>query len=188
MGSIYTFHNEADVAALADADQLLVYDASTGRTGSCTVKDVTDYVSAGMTTLTGDTTLTAATHGGKTLLLGEVGGNAALAVTLPAATGSGVRFRFVVSVVNTSGYTIKVVGNDIMSGNIVTNSTGDTPDLAQPWPTAADSDTITLNGTTTGGAAIGDFIEVQDILADNWFVFGHTTSSGSEATPFSAAV
>lgn len=145
-------------------------------------------VSGRIVTLTGDTTLTEATHEGKTLLLGEVGGNAALAVTLPAATGSGARYRFLVSVVNTSGYTIQVVGNDIMQGQIVAASTGDTPDLGQPWVTAADSDTITLNGTTTGGVSIGDWIELEDILADTWAVRGLVTASGTEATPFSAAV
>jgi hypothetical protein len=145
-------------------------------------------VSGRIVTLTADTAITEATHEGKTLLLGEVGGNAALAATLPAATGGGAIYRFVVSVVNTSGYTIKVTGNDVMYGNIVATSTGDTPDLAQPWPTAADSDTITLDGTTTGGVAIGDWIEVQDIAADKWAVRGVVTASGAEATPFSAAV
>ena len=44
------------------------------------------------------------------------------------------------------------------------------------------------NGTTTGGVAIGDFIELIDIATDKWLVFGHTTTSGTEATPFSATV
>lgn len=142
-----------------------------------------------ISTLTGDTTITAESHGGRTMLLGEVGGNALLTVTLPAATGTGNIYRFVVSVVNTSNYVIKVAdATDIMYGNIVANSTGDTPDLAQPWPTAADSDTITLNGTTTGGVAIGDWIELQDILTNAWAVRGVVTASGTEATPFSATV
>jgi hypothetical protein len=187
MGTTDT-HDLPAASTLGVTDRYPTINGSTSRGAYVTGAQLRNFVSNNVTTLTGDTTLTAATHGGQTLLLGEVGGNAALAVTLPAATGSGVRFRFVVSVVNTSGYTIKVVGNDIMTGNVITNSTGDTPDLAQPWPTAADSDTITLDGTTTGGAKIGDFIEVQDILADTWAVHGVTTSSGSEATPFSAAV
>lgn len=146
-------------------------------------------VSARITTLTADTTLTEATHDSKILLLGEVGGNASLTVTLPDATGSGARFKFIVSVVNTSNYVIAVPDADnVMYGNIIANSTGDTPDLAQPWPTAADSDTITLNGTTSGGAAIGDWIELIDIAADTWAVSGVVTASGTEVTPFSAAV
>lgn len=143
-------------------------------------------VSARIVTLTGDTTLTEATHEGKTLLLGEVGGNAALAATLPAATGGGAKYRFVVSVVNTSGYTIKVVGDDIMAGSILMNQ--DTADTLVGFNTAADSDTITLNGTTTGGVSIGDYVELQDVLANTWAVTGIVTGSGTEATPFSAAV
>jgi hypothetical protein len=133
------------------------------------------------------TTLTVADYEGKTILLDTAAGTT---VTLPAATGSGAKFRFVVSVVNTSNsHKIQVAdATDIMYGNIISNSTGDTPDLAQPWPTAADSDTITLNGTTTGGVAIGDWVEVEDIKANAWAVTGIVTASGTEATPFSAAV
>jgi hypothetical protein len=145
-------------------------------------------VSARVVTLTADTTITAATHEGKICLLGEVGGDASLTVTLPAASGSGAHYKFVVSVVNTSNYVVQVVTDDIMQGQIITASTGDTPDLGQPWVTAADSDTITMNATTTGGVSIGDFVELIDILTDTWYVFGITTTSGSEATPFSAAV
>ncbi len=145
-------------------------------------------VSARIVTLTGDTSLTEAAHDGKVLLLGEVGGDALLTVTLPAATGSGACFPFIVGVVKTSSYAIQVVGDDIMQGQIVAASTGDTPDLAQPWVTASDSETITLNGTTTGGASIGDCIELVDIAADTWAVAGQVTASGGEATPFSAAV
>lgn len=165
--------------ALVDGNQ---FDASLAE-----INRIAD-VSARIVTLTADTTVTEATHSDKVLLLGEVGGNAALAATLPAATGSGARFKFVVSVVNTSGYTIRVVGDDIMQGVIYAASTGDTPDLGQPWVTAADSDTITLNGTTTGGVSIGDWVEVIDILANTWAVAGMVTASGTEATPFSAAV
>ena len=125
-------------------------------------------------------------HDKKVVLLTHTA--AAATNTLPAATGSGADFLFVVGAVNTNNHVIKVTGNDVMYGNILTNSTGDTPDLDQPWPTAADSDTITLNGTTTGGAAIGDFVRLIDIATDKWYVFGVTTSSGAEATPFSATV
>lgn len=143
-------------------------------------------VSARMVTLATATSISVATHEGKVCLL--TGTGSSLAQTLPAATGSGARFFFIVGAVNTSNHVIKVTTDDVMYGNIITNSTGDAPDLAQPWPTAVDSDTITLNGTTTGGAAVGDWIECIDIAADKWFVRGVTTSSGSEATPFSAGV
>jgi hypothetical protein len=171
------------------------------KSGDALVADISDLtataaelnraadVSARVVTLTGDTSITAAAHEGKICLLGEVGGDASLTVTLPEATGSGAAYKFVVSVVNTSNYVIQVATDDIMQGQIITTSTTDTPDLSQAWPTAADSDTITMNASTTGGLSIGDFVELIDILTDTWYVFGITTSSGaSEATPFSAAV
>ena len=144
-------------------------------------------VSSRVVTLTGDTTLTVADHSDKVLLLGEVGGNAAVAITLPAATGSGGRFKFYVSVVNTSGYTIQVAdATDTMDGHIF--STQDAADTVVGWETASTSDTITLNGTTTGGAAIGDWVELVDIASNQYAVSGMITSTGTEATPFSAAV
>lgn len=144
-------------------------------------------VSARLVTVTASAiTLDPERHEGKTIVLDRAAG---VTVTLPAAKGSGGRYRFFVKTTVTSNSDKIQVANasDVMAGNIIANSTGDTPDLAQPWPTAASSDTITLNGTTTGGL-LGDWIEVQDVAANLWSVIGVTSCSGTEATPFSAAV
>jgi hypothetical protein len=126
-------------------------------------------------------------YDGKIILMSLAG--SAVTYTLPEATGSGAQFTFVVGIVNTSNYVIQVdSADDTMSGIITTCSTTDTPDLAQPWIAGATSDTITLNGTTTGGLTIGDTITVTDILDTVWAVTGTTSTSGVEATPFSAAV
>lgn len=171
---------EISLSELAVLDGLLATAAEINRSSDLSTRVVV---------LTATTAITLASHEGKTCLMSEAGGNALATFTLPAATGTGGRYRFVVGEVNTSNYVIKVAdATDIMYGNVITNSAGDTPDLAQPWPTAADSDTITLNGTTTGGAAIGDFIELEDVATNVWAVYGVTTSSGTEATPFSATV
>jgi len=153
-----------------------------------TLGDLGRYNTAGnrIATLAASTSLTPEQHDGKIMLL--TGTGAALTQTLPAATGSGAFYTFVVGAVNTSNHLIKVTGDDVMYGTVWTSSTGDTPDLGQPWTTAADSDTITLNGTTQGGAAVGDMIQLIDIAADKWLVLGFTTSTSAEATPFSAAV
>ncbi len=136
-------------------------------------------------TLTASTTITSELHDGQTLLMGASG--AALTFTLPAALGTGARFRFRVSVVNTSNYVIQVANStDVMGGGIIMGA--DTAGAANVWSTAASSDTITLNGTTTGGVSIGDYVEVEDIKAGFWGVTGHVQGSGTEATPFSAAV
>ncbi len=134
-------------------------------------------------TLTASTTITQELHDGQSLLMGASG--AALSFTLPAALGTGAKFKFVVSVVNTSNYVIQVANStDVMAGSIMSSVTT----TAAPWQTAASSDTITLNGTTKGGVNIGDYVELQDIASGVWYVTGTTVSSGTQATPFSAAV
>lgn len=135
--------------------------------------------------LTASTTITQELHDGQTLLMGASG--AALSFTLPAALGTGAKFKFMVSVVNTSNYIIQVANaTDTMDGHVV--SLADGGDTLVGWETASTSDTITLNGTTTGGVSIGDWIELQDIASGQYAVTGLVTSSGTEATPFSAAV
>ena len=143
-----------------------------------------------LVTLTADTTITNAAHAGRILLMGEVGGDASATFTLPAATGTGAEFKFIVSVVNTSNYVIQVTGDDTIDGSVVvTNDStdGGTASLIS-WPTVAASDTITLNGTTTGGVNIGDYVLLTDIATDQYSVSGLLNASGTEATPFSAAV
>ena len=138
-------------------------------------------------TLTATGNITAATHAGKTLLMGEVGGNAAATFTLHAATGSGAEYRFIVSVVNTSNYKIQVANaNDTIDGSVILHQ--DSANTVQTFNTAATSDTITLDGTTTGGVSIGDELTLVDMASNQYSVKGVLTASGTEATPFSAAV
>ena len=86
-------------------------------------------------------------HAGRTLLLGEVGGNAALTLTLPAATGTGAVYKFIVSVTNTSNYKIQVAdATDTIDGIMMYLDEDGT--AVSAFPTVAASDTITLNGGT----------------------------------------
>lgn len=128
-------------------------------------------------------TLTKAKHDGKVIVLNRAAG---IAVTLPAATGSGCMFKIVVGTTVTSNTTtIKVVGNDIMQGSCIQGADGGNTVVS--YDTASDSDTITLNGSTTGGL-IGEWIELIDMKADTWMVHMIQNATGSEATPFSATV
>lgn len=146
---------------------------------------VDSFYSDRTVTLTSATTITAAEHEGKTLLLGEVGGDAALAVTLPAATGSGAVYKFIVSVVNTSGYTINKAGSDVFKGSII--SLDNDSNAATAYAASAGTDDVlTLNGTTTGGQ-IGDCVIFEDILAGVWSVRGQVVvpAGSNVADPFS---
>lgn len=142
--------------------------------------------SARLVTLAVTTTLTAALHAGRTIVM--TGAGAARTHTLPAATGTGDIYKFLVGEVNTSNYLIKVAdATDTIDGTIM-NVDGDSTDAARGFKPAAADDTITLNGTTFGGASIGDWIELQDIAANQWALRGLVTGSGIVATPFSATV
>lgn len=128
-------------------------------------------------------TATAAAHSGRTVLLDRAAGQA---VTLPAATGTGNSYKFfVLTTITSNTTTIKVVGNDVMAGlAIVANDGGDTASI---FETVATSDTITFDGSTTGGIR-GATVELQDVAADLWSVRVVGAATGTEATPFSATV
>lgn len=138
-------------------------------------------------TITATDAITQAEHAGRTNLLGEVGGDALVTLTLPSATGTGDVYKFVVSVVNTSNYVIQVADASHTLEGVVFGA-ADGGNSVNGWESGASDDTVTLNGTTTGGAAIGDWLEFTDIGTNLWAVKGGITQTGIEATPFSAAV
>lgn len=123
---------------------------------------------------------------GKLLLLDTTTGSV---VTLPAATGSGKRFRFLVSVLATSNSHIVKVANstDVMRGFANFADTDGTAAVGC-FVTASTSDTITLNRTTTGSVTVGEFIEVEDYAAGFWRVDCSLSNTGTPTTPFSATV
>lgn len=130
-------------------------------------------------------TLTAATHGERIVTLAHTG--AASTVTLPAASGSGNIYRFIVKAVNTSNHVIKVANaTDVFEG--VAWMANDTDNSVSAFESGASDDTLTLNGTTTGGAAIGDYVEIIDYASGKFMIHAHLTGTGTEATPFSATV
>lgn len=140
-------------------------------------------VSARVVNVTDSTlAVTAAAHDGKVVTLNRAAG---IAVTLPAATGSGTKLQFIVGTTFTSSATIKVTGDDIMTGLAVIAA--DTGNTTNSFETAADTDTITFDGSTTGGIK-GDSVELVDIAADLWYVRVVGSATGSEVTPFSATV
>lgn len=136
-------------------------------------------ISLAATTLTID----ADTHGERIVLLNHTG--AASTVTLPAATATGNVYTFIVGAVNTSNHVIKCAGTDAYEGMAIMCNDSDAS--VSGFETAAADDTITLNGTTKGGAAIGDKIVLIDYATGKWNVLAHLTGSGTEATPFSTS-
>ncbi len=141
----------------------------------------TDAVAASVTAAT--LVITAAnidSYNGKTIPLNLAGG---ITVTLPAATGSQAILRFIVGTTFTGNGIIQVANaTDVMAGSAaVGGATG------AVFSTLPASDTITMNGSTTGGLA-GSYIELIDVAAGDWIVRAALVGSGTPATPFSAAV
>lgn len=131
-------------------------------------------------------TLSPDKHGDRTMLFNKVAG---IVVTMPKATGSGLRYRFRVRTLATSNSYIVKVGNttDIIQGSISISDT-DTAGTTTAFSAAADSDTITLNRSTTGSVTIGEWIELEDIASGIYAVHGLLSNTASGATPFSATV
>lgn len=123
-----------------------------------------------------------ATHEGKTVTLNKVDGQT---MTMPAATGGGARYRFVIGTTSTSNaYVFSPTGNNTIKGVAVL---GDSTDgTAHIWATAAGNNTLTLGGTdnATGGIE-GTVIIYEDIAADVWLVTVIGDAGGTEASPFS---
>lgn len=127
---------------------------------------------------------TLATYAGTVVTLNAATGQA---VTLPAALGTGSSYRlFIGTTITSNSTTVKVANStDVMAGVAVVAN--DVDASASLFETAADSDTVTLNGNTTGGVK-GCMIELMDVSAGLWWVRITGAATGSEATPFSATV
>ena len=158
--------------------------ASTTFSGPLTSNNGFISGSGSVVTLSSDTTLTSASHAGRVMLLDKADG---LTVTLPAASGSGNVYKFFVKTTITSNnYVIQVASSDdTMSGVAVVAN--DSDNTASVFETLTASDTITLDGSTTGGI-LGGMVELQDLYSGKYLVKIHQSATGTEATPFSAAV
>lgn len=123
-------------------------------------------------------------HAGTVVVVNAAAG---LTLTLPAASGTGRRFEVLIGTTVTSNSVIIQVANasDVMTGTAI--NAQDSADTAVMFETAATSDTITMNGTTTGGIK-GDRVVLKDVADNLWSVAVVGSATGTEATPFSAAV
>lgn len=133
--------------------------------------------------ITASTTLKR-THANTPIVVNAAAG---LTLTLPAASGTGDEYEIVIGTTVTSNNVIVRVANasDVMAG--VAMNAADAGDTVVAYETASDTDTITMNGTTKGGYK-GDRIRLKDVASNLWSVSVIGSATGTEATPFSAAV
>lgn len=133
----------------------------------------------------GTQTLDPAKHANRLLRL--PGAAVGVVVNLPKAKGTGDTYTFLLTAAQTSGSVIINATHDgtsnVFIGTVRVRHTSGNLLLGFASTT---NDIITLNGTTTGGAAAGDCIVLRDVANGQWFIErGDLTSSGAQATPFS---
>jgi hypothetical protein len=145
--------------------------------------------------------LTVASHAGRvvhndaagavTYTLPAINANADSAVAGPGAdlnnqSNIGATFEIFASITKTGNLVVQVANaNDVMVGG--SKFIDDTSDNMVGFETVAASDTITLNGSTTGGVTFSK-ITCTAISSTQWKVDVESGCTGTPATPFSAAV
>ena len=147
------------------------------------------------------TSLTVASHAGRivhnnaagavTYTLPAINANSDSAVAGPGAdlnnlSNIGATFEIFASITKTGSLIVQVANaNDVMVGGA--KFIDDTSDNMVGFETASTSDTITLNGSTTGGVTFSK-ITCTAISSTQWKVDVESGCTGTPATPFSAAV
>lgn len=167
-----------------------IYGAVKNGTGDITVRNINisgtmtntgSSTSAPIATTAATLSLTAALHAGRTVLQNSVSG---CAIALPAAAGTGNFYRVIVKATITSvGVVVSCTPlTDLFIGMAWVMSDNSQAVLA--YLPAATDNTLTLNGTTTGGY-LGHLLEFRDVAAGIWEVQSFGKATGTEATPFS---
>src|SRR5574341_335546 len=133
---------------------------------------------------TGTQTLDPAQHANRLLLISTAA--AAYTINLPESVGSGDVYKFLVTVAHTSGSIVinarSTNGSNVFVGTITNHGSANVVTKFS----STTNDVITLNNTTQGGQAAGDYLEIVDSAVDTWSIIsGLFSTSGTQATPFS---
>lgn len=139
-------------------------------------------VGATVTSVTTSTLTPTATQSGAVFLLNRAAGST---VTLPAPV-VGLTYTFMVGTALSSG-SYKVItsaGTVFIVGSIVIDKAGVLTAYQADGSTIV---SVNFNGTTTGGAALGDNFTLTCISATEWAVSGVTQASGTLASPFATS-
>lgn len=194
------FTTATKIADVTDATKLLSFDLSGETTGktltiastiannrTVTFTDVAGVVSVmGPPVAVGATLTITAAQAGQTFLLNTAAGSVA---TLPAATGSGNIYKFVVSTTITSN-AHKILAasvSDFLNGNASGHVAAGTTLSFSAAAATAHSIQMPVAGTTPSGGTIGDWYEFTDVAANLWAVKGAYQSGTTSTTPFSAS-
>lgn len=128
-------------------------------------------------------TVTPAAHANRLIVLAGTTAIAGVAITPPAATGTGNIYTLVFGASITSNSTTwdAKAGNasDVLYGWLQTYKAT----TFTPYITASNTNLMTFDGSTRGGIK-GDWIQFVDVATNIWLVYGFTNQTGTIATPF----
>ncbi len=155
-------------------------------TGGATAAEIvrTCDLSTRVVALTGTTAITLALHADRDLY---ITGTSAATYTMPAPSGTGARYRFIMGEVNANATIITMAdqANDNFIGHLMMLDA----DASVPVSAVSGDHNISLDGDGTTGGALGDYIELTDVATNVWAVHGSifVLAGQSAATPFNAA-
>ncbi len=134
----------------------------------------------------GSTLAVTAAMSGKAIKLDTAGGTVA---TLPAATGTGNKYRFVVTTSTTSAAhkILAASGSDFLIGNIAGQNSNTVKQFTGLVSSSYCSLQMPNSGSQPSGGIQGDWFEFHDVAANLWAVSGMYSAGTTPTTPFSTA-
>lgn len=153
------------------------------------LNDAADISAQAAIAANGDTLVaTAVLHAGKVVDFGKTDGTE---VTLPAATGTGHTYTFVMSVAATSSANLIQVANatDVMDGSFALQQDTDADGTVKMYRADVGDDSISFAGAATTGGIVGTRVTCTDYISGFWqCVVWSQSGGGGEVTPFLANV
>ncbi len=172
-----------DTLVIADGGLKLGSGAGTAIAATAAEVNAVADASARIVTTTATTLALTVTQHAERVVLINTNSTFANTFSLPAASGSGVKFTLINNIAQTAGSIVVAAnGTDVMNG--VAFMFGTTTAAAEAFLSSASSDKVSFNRTTQGGLG-GDIVEAWDVAANTWTVQIKGVGSGSLATPFS---
>lgn len=184
-----TIHNingdlEAATTVLQSGDYVPVYVAASGVSKKMSGTLLGAGVGSVVTTTATAVSLSATVHGNKLLVI-NTNNSSGCAVTLPAATGTGVKYEIINGITQTQGsITVVRAGSDVIAGRQISLDSTAVATHQNVFVTTT-ATTMTWNRTTTGGALNHDHATLWDAASGVWKLISEATTSGDDATPFS---
>jgi hypothetical protein len=185
MSTIHNIHGDlpAGDAVLQATDEVAIYEASSGRAKRLSGLLLGAGTGGVVNTTATTVSLSATVHGNKLLII-STNSSSGCAITLPAATGTGVKYEILNGIAQTQGsITIVRAGSDVIAGRALSMDSSAVATHGNVFVTLT-ATTMTWNRTTTGG--IGhDHATLWDGASGVWRILVEAQTSGDDATPFS---